>query len=89
MSVFQTLLTDNVSVSELSSGNVSIYPNPINGKLTIDGLRHAETPRWGGHLPPVQQNGAITLNISHLLSGVYFIQIEKDGKTHTVKVVKM
>jgi uncharacterized protein YjdB len=59
--------------------------------LTMDNLSVYDTQgrRVGAkNILHIQQNGTITLDISHLSSGVYFLHIEKDRKTQTVKVVK-
>jgi Zn-dependent metalloprotease len=88
-----------VSIAENHLGNITIYPNPTDGKLTIDNgqltIENIEILDVKGRLCPVEtlratslQSTPMTIDISHLLVGVYFIRITTEEGTMTKKVVK-
>jgi uncharacterized repeat protein (TIGR02543 family) len=82
----------STGVSEVLQANVSLYPNPFTSALHLTGAA-------GCTLTVVTSSGAIVhiqklksaseaIPLDRLPSGVYFLRLEKDGKTKTVKAVK-
>lgn len=71
-----------------------IYPNPTEGKVTIDGLAGNETLMVHGMSGQVLvqeniQNTKYTVDLSNLSAGVYLIQIINiDGTIHYERIVK-
>ncbi|MBS1646945.1 MAG: choice-of-anchor J domain-containing protein [Bacteroidetes bacterium] len=89
--------TTNINLNTVSNG-VSIYPNPsANGNFSID-IKQSETSiqkitaydlvgkkvfELNEHIP----SGIYNMNLSHLSSGTYFIQIVKEDKTLFDKII--
>jgi len=85
---------DDTGIDDLSEiANVKVYPNPSNGHVTISGNKIK-----GGTVEVINTIGARVkkiqlssdkqhLNLEELKSGVYFIQIEKDNKRGTQKLI--
>ncbi len=87
-------VTSTIGIDEPSSSSISIYPNPISGMLSItleEGNIASVTIRnsFGQLLltkaPPTNQ---LVLDLSSYPTGIYFLQLEVDGKVITKKVVK-
>ncbi len=85
----------NVSVHNVSLGQVQVYPNPTQGKLRVE-LRNTENTiqsvkvvsvlgeelsLWQGSEQSVQ------LDLSTLAKGVYFIAIQVDGQSILKRVI--
>jgi Secretion system C-terminal sorting domain len=84
-----------VGIDELTSSTISIHPNPTTGQLTIalaKGSATAVTLRNSlGQLLLSDKSltgNQLTLDISAYSTGIYFLQLEVDGKLITKKVVK-
>jgi hypothetical protein len=90
-----SILIDNVGVVENALANIRIYPNPTTGELIIDNgeltINNVEifdiygkkiVSHTANHLPQT------VLNISHLPSGIYFLQITTEKGLVNKKVVK-
>jgi hypothetical protein len=86
-----------VETIPISDFRISVFPNPTTGELRID----ASTPIsiqaieifdvFGKNLltmPMAQMSSEITLNISHLPSGVYFVRIITETGEVTKKIIK-
>ncbi len=86
-------ITD-VGIDELVNFNVTIFPNPTNGVVTVkadellDGIRVQDLK--GSILMEYGQtnSNSTELDFSTLPAGVYFLQLVKDGQLVTKKVVK-
>jgi PKD repeat protein len=86
-----------VSIAENHLGNITIYPNPTDGKLTV-GMSDLRYEICDITIYDVFGREQITLNsqlstlnsidISHLPTGVYFIRITTEEGTVTKKIVK-
>ncbi|WP_336964385.1 T9SS type A sorting domain-containing protein [Chryseobacterium contaminans] len=76
------------SENKISKKEVSIYPNPTNGPLSIDLEKNSEVKIYstdGRILKTVQaQKGSNDINISELPKGIYFIKTA----TESAKVIK-
>jgi hypothetical protein len=69
-----------------------LYPNPFNGTLHITGaegctLRVFTATGAAVHTRKVTGTDE-TIHLEHLPAGLYLFQLEKDGKTKTIKIVK-
>jgi len=73
------------------SKNFSVYPNPVNNYLQLQLAPHLEFKtaaiyNYYGQL--VSQSKTITINVSNLSSGVYFLEIETNKGTGIKKIIK-
>ena len=72
--------------------NVTVFPNPASTELTIEHANGAAVVMYdvvGREVKRVQVTRAReTLDVSGLVSGVYVVQISKDGEKRNVRVVK-
>lgn len=85
------------SVEENNVGNVSIYPNPTNGMLTVNltkvgieietiELRDV-TGRLVATVSPI--NGIVTFNLTNETAGIYFVTVKSSEGSITRKVIKL
>ncbi|MBQ21154.1 MAG: hypothetical protein CMD31_10395 [Flavobacteriales bacterium] len=90
-------ITQTVGINENVFGNISIYPNPAQNNLIIDGIINNEgvdlsitdiTGKAIVNYSSTSNNNQKLINISELSSGVYFIKLNKEGATQTLKFVK-
>ncbi len=81
---------------ENGAGRISVYPNPVQDELTIEGLGGSETIRIldvSGRIMTQGRNGAgqnrHTFDIRSLSNGIYVINIQMpDGSTISQKLIK-
>lgn len=75
--------------------NISIYPNPTNGNVTLDlsGLnaKTVELFSMNGQLlnTVVPTDETMTLSLSQYAAGIYFVRIHTDNGVMTQKITKM
>jgi hypothetical protein len=80
------------TVVELSAEDLSIYPNPSNGKFDLSGTELSSSVQIEirdsfGRLVSTNQNGK-SFNLEKEPNGMYFVSITLDGgKTFRKKVV--
>ncbi|MBA3663655.1 MAG: T9SS type A sorting domain-containing protein [Bacteroidetes bacterium] len=73
---------------------LSVYPNPTQGELTIQlsngALKDVEVLDLTGRiiLSNSSSKDKITLNISNLANGIYFVKIQSNNAVEIIKVVK-
>lgn len=86
---------NNVENISVQNKNISIYPNPVKDVLKIDGLNAKEQNTISiidvqGKivLKTTTQNSSLSLNVKQLAAGSYFVKIEANNHTTTVKFVK-
>lgn len=91
--------TDEIYVkADNDNGLLQVYPNPVKDKLTINagGLKvlpsgiSIQSP--SGQLIRVRQvleaDGNISLDLSGIASGIYYLCVKEDGRQHIFKVHK-
>ena len=84
---------NNESISELSS-SMNIYPNPVNDKLYIETEIEVEEvvvyDVYGRQQvnETTRQQGSLTIDITNLNSGVYFVKIATDNGNVVKRIVK-
>ena len=84
-----------VSVPTYSNNLISnVYPNPAASQLTVD-LTEAGKASLAIYnilgqavMEETLQNISNTINIAELSSGLYFVKVNQNGKSHTVKISK-
>ena len=81
----------NVGLDEFSSMNIDIYPNPATTSVMIkaDGDYGYSIVNLSGKVVMSQNDvdGAVELDISHLSTGAYFINISNEYKTESHKLI--
>ncbi len=82
-----------VGVGEQMGNNITLYPNPVNDKLTIEAeaaLGTVEIYNLMGALVYSQKGCAnkVEVNTSDLQSGIYFIRMTNDNASETRRFVK-
>ena len=82
-----------VGVSEQTGNNITLYPNPVNDKLTIEAeaaLGTVEIYNLMGALVYSQKGctNKVEVNTSDLQSGIYFIRMTNDNASETRRFVK-
>ncbi len=83
----------NVQVSE--SEDINIYPNPVSQNMTIDmdleELRKASVSIYNvqGQLINIYQNVTSNLDVSHLETGIYFLELRTAKESYTHRFVKI
>lgn len=97
MAIDDISIKQTVGMNENVFGNISIYPNPAQDNLIIDGIINNEgidlsitdiTGKAIVNYSSTSNNNQRLINISELSSGVYFIKLNKEGATQTLKFVK-
>lgn len=92
---FNVNITNALYNPEFSQNEITLYPNPVNDILTIaikDDTK--STVRLCNNLgqiqavKPVLFNDTMTISVSHLPKGIYFITVSSEEKVSTKKVVK-
>lgn len=85
---------DNVGLNELSS-SLNVYPNPVNDKLYIEAEVKIEdvaiytiTGVMVGQQTTSNGQQTLTLDLSELNSGIYFVRINTDKGEIVKKIVK-
>ena len=69
---------------------MSVFPNPANGKVSIEGVEAAEVLVYNalGQLVKTVR-GTNEIDLSGLAEGVYLVRImDADGKVYTNKITK-
>jgi hypothetical protein len=87
-------VNDCVGIQQLSSAklNVSVYPNPTTGLVTLD-LNATTQITITNALGQVVYSetvvaGKQTINLKTQHNGLYFMNLNQDGKQQTIKVIK-
>ena len=91
-----SIIIGGVGISENSLLNITVFPNPTNGAVTISNpeLRITDVEIFDSYGKNISAHLFITslsnhlINISHLPAGVYFLRIQTDEGMAMRKVVK-
>jgi hypothetical protein len=78
-----------MGTADLKEENVNIYPNPVNGALSIEGgagllTLHSLTGRV---VVSQQHSGVSVLDVSNLNSGVYILRIFSENRSYMERIV--
>jgi hypothetical protein len=87
-------VNDCVGIQQLSSAklNVSVYPNPTTGLVTLE-LNATTQITITNALGQVVYTetvsaGKQTINLKNQNNGLYFMNLNQNGKQQTIKVIK-
>lgn len=82
-----------MTVSETDFEQMSVYPNPTDGKIqvTVRGMRQIAVLNMLGQMVLTQEvsDDSITLDISTLRQGAYFLHVTAETGDAVMKIVKM
>jgi hypothetical protein len=86
---YETVLVDNPS---FGMDEIFIYPNPANEQLNIESISEKSKiiiyDLSGKVMKDVNADSRITVDISDLASGVYFVKVQSNNITEVLKFVK-
>lgn len=81
----------DVGLDEFSTMNVDIYPNPATTSVMIkaEGSFNYSIVNLSGKIIMMENdlNGAIELDINHISSGAYFVNVNNDFKSESHKLI--
>lgn len=88
-----TVSLTNIGVAENNISGLKVYPNPVNNELTIEtenAVEYAVIDVTGRTVITGSKTAGNNqfVNVSSLQSGVYFLQLNENGKTATVQFIK-
>lgn len=92
---YDTEFVTTMSVSEFNGGEFAAYPNPTKGQINIASTNTAAiqtisvTDILGKTI--LKQDFAstnATIDVAHLMSGIYFLTVESNQQKKTIKIVK-
>ena len=90
----------NVGISDITAGQITVYPNPTNGELRITSVDKWTSGQinkvevfdiYGRKLsshPLIPTSSHHSIDVSHLVSGIYMLRIIGDENVSTVRFVK-
>ena len=88
-SIILNTLLSNVQENNLSTF-ISIYPIPVNTRLTINTrnqvVQYIIYNAFGNLV--LSGKASDTIDVTALANGLYFIEVQLNGKTHTLKFIK-
>jgi len=81
-------LTDPTSVNQISKNNISVYPNPSNGLVTINGVEKASVNVYNtlGALV-MSANNVNSIDMSALANGTYMVKVTTANESVVKQVV--
>jgi hypothetical protein len=91
MSIIASLKVGATDITENVLANVSIYPNPSNGQLTIDGLQNNVEVSISNAQGQLIYSGTVAdhdmLDLSSQAKGVYFVKLVDEGAIRIQKII--
>lgn len=86
------ITTTTLGTNTIELSKVSILPNPVKGKITINGLEdkiaEIEIYNTNGVKIKSVENDVKTIDVSNLLNGVYIVKISTPEASKTIKFIK-
>ena len=83
----------NASVDENSLSNVKLYPNPTSGQMSIEAKEMTSVSVYDlvGQciMQRFAENGQLTIDMSQLQNGIYFVKVNTVNGSTVQRVVKM
>lgn len=92
--IFNISYSNFVGIDELKNNSISIFPNPASSTLTIQSgidLGDSDINLFNqfGEKVFVEIIDNLTINISDLSKGIYFLQVKHENKYNTQKFIKI
>lgn len=82
---------NSLSISEVSLAQINVFPNPFMDTIQIESEIEIETIQLVdilGNTIPVKLQSDMTVNMSSLSSGVYFLRLKSELATQVMRLVK-
>ena len=83
------------AINTVSNANlINIYPNPATNILNITGLLNVENIRLldvtGKVITRINEvpSNSLTIDLTHVSQGLYFLQVKTNGKVQSFKIIK-
>jgi len=80
-----------LGVDDFSYNKLTLYPNPTTGILLIDGTTHASVSiidSRGSIIKTYSDYASSELDLSFLNPGIYFVKVDENMHTQTIKLTK-
>jgi len=89
----EIIVSPYVGINNINAINVTVYPNPTSGILTIEnaeGFNITITDVNGRtiYTQPATRNSQLAIDISNHANGMYFIQFTDNNTVSTIKIIK-
>lgn len=84
----QMVIEDPVGIEEYSKSEISVYPNPSNGKLTVNADENSSVSVLDAMGNIVFSGQGSEFDLSWLGSGVYIVRVETQGQPKAFRWVK-
>jgi hypothetical protein len=84
-----TTYTTGVEINQLT--DISIYPNPANGTININGIANSDVVIYdiaGKLIKEFKDLSSTTIDISDMTQGVYFLNVSNKDGVKTLKFIK-
>lgn len=77
----------SLSLSEINTPNVSVYPNPARDRITIEGLEHSDYTLLNAQGKVVLTGTGNTVNTTAVSPGWYLLHVEGNGIQQQIPVI--
>jgi cyanophycinase-like exopeptidase len=80
-----------LSISEVSLAQISVYPNPFVATIKIESETEIESIQLMdvlGKTIPVELQSDMTVNMSSLNAGIYFLRLKRNATTQVLRLLK-
>jgi hypothetical protein len=81
----------SLSIPEVSLAQISIFPNPFVDRIQIESgveLKTIQLIGLLGNIIPVELQSDLSINLSSLSSGIYFLTLKTDSETQVFRLIK-
>jgi cyanophycinase-like exopeptidase len=81
----------SLSIPEVSLAQVRVFPNPFVDRIQIESdveLSTIQLIGMSGNIIPVELKSDVTLNLSSLSSGIYFLTLKTDSEAQVFRLIK-
>lgn len=95
--VRKTINFSHVSIDEIESEDISIYPNPADNKINIElhdeqiesaQIEIIDTTGRSIYINNTSSNNEISIDVSNLSKGIYFIKLNTEDRQYIQKFIK-
>ena len=95
--VRKTINFSHVSIDEIESEDISIYPNPADNKINIElhdeqiesaQIEIIDTIGRSIYINNTSSNNEISIDVSNLSKGIYFIKLNTEDRQYIQKFIK-
>jgi hypothetical protein len=90
---FTIMISDNLGIKNIDNISFSIYPNPVQDKLTIQLMKNETIDKMtiidlSGKVIITQNKNVNILDVEKLPKGIYVLEVYAGGKKNTSKILK-